>query len=278
MNEYGNSRSAGVFSCKLDGSQRRRLTDNMSSDRDPWLMRDGRLLFSTWQRCTFDHGIAGRVRLAAINIDGTDLAAFAGECGHRVQHMACTTPRGLVVFVEADRVPWDGAGQLACVSLRRPLHSYRVLTTLADGRFHSPSPLADGAVLVSHRPADGSGTLSLWRFDPTTGERAKVFDDPAYHDMQARQLGPRPEPDGRSSVVNQADPHATLYCLDVRRSDFEHHGWLPGGGPHRLRVVAGTPRRGPAGRQPAAAERRLETLQGTRGTAAPPPETEEAPS
>jgi hypothetical protein len=252
LNEFGDDRATHLFSCKLDGSELRRLTDNMSSDRDPWLMQDGRLLFATWQRCTLDHGVAGRVRLAAINIDGTDLAAFVGEGGQRVQHMACTTAGGLAVFVEASRVPWDGAGRLACVALRRPLHSYRVLTTSADGLFHSPSPLADGKVLVSRRPADGSGTLGLWRFDPTTGQMAKVFDDPAYHDMQARQLGPRPEPDGRSSVVNRADPHATLYCLDIYQSDLQRRGWLPPGTARRLRVVAGTPRR--------AAARRTETV------------------
>ena len=42
--------------------------------------------------------------------------------------MPCVTTDGLVVFVEAERVPWDGAGQLGSVTLRRNFHSYRPLT------------------------------------------------------------------------------------------------------------------------------------------------------
>jgi hydrazine synthase alpha subunit-like protein len=46
-----------------------------------------------------------------------------------------------------------------------------------------------------------------------------IFDDRDYHDLQAQQIAPRPEPDGRSSVVTAKDPHGEMYCLDVAQSD-----------------------------------------------------------
>jgi Tol biopolymer transport system component len=56
MNEYGGSPATDLYSCKLDGSSARRLTFNLSSDMDPSLMWDGRLLFAGWQRSTLAGG------------------------------------------------------------------------------------------------------------------------------------------------------------------------------------------------------------------------------
>ena len=241
MNEYGPTAATNLYSCKLDGSAARRLTFNLSSDVDPVVMSDGRLVFASWQRARLDHGLLGRIGLFGVNIDGADYALFAGHEGRRIKHMPSTTAGGLVVFVEADRVPWDGAGSLASVRVRRPLHSYRQITGESDGLFHSPSPLADGRILVSRRPADGTRTHGVWRLDPASGQAAPVFDDPRYHDVQARCIYPRQEPDGRSSVVTEKDPHGKLYCLNVYTSDLEEPDWMPPGTVKRLRVLEGVP-------------------------------------
>ena len=169
MNEDGSGPATHLYSCKLDGSAVRRLTYNLSSDRDPFLMGDGRLLFSSWQHSRLSHGPLGRVGLFGVNIDGTDFARHASTEGRRVKRMPCTTGQGLVVFVESDNPPWDAAGTLSCVNMRRPLHSYRPLTGETEGLCHSPSPLPDGTILVSRRPRDGTGTHALWRFDPRGG-------------------------------------------------------------------------------------------------------------
>ena len=250
VNEHGNARgttrgttlATALYSCMLDGSSPRRLTYNLSSDFDPVLMADGRLLFSSWQRATLRRGALGRIGLFGVAIDGTDFAAFCVDQGKRVKQMPCTTAGGLAVFVESDRLPWDGAGTLSCVQLRRPLHSYRPITRPADGLFHSPSPLPDGRILVSRRPADGSRTHGVWRLDPSNGKAEPIFDDPRFHDIQAKLIVARDEPDGRSSVVNAADPHGKLYCLNVNLSDFQDPKWLPPGTVKRLRVLEGIPR------------------------------------
>ena len=240
MDEYGAAVATCLYSCKPDGSALRRLTFNISGDVDPFVMADGRLLLASWQRRALDRGVLGRVGLFGVAIDGTDYAAISTDEGRRIKHMPCATAGGLVVFVEADRIPWDGAGYLSSVRLRRPLHSYRPITAEADGLFHTPSPLPDGRVLVSRRPADGTGTHAVFCLDPATGRLEPVFDDPRYHDIQAALIAPRPEPDGRSTVVSEKDPNGKLYCLNVTLADVKPDQ-MPRGTVKRVRVLEGVP-------------------------------------
>jgi hypothetical protein len=228
-----------LYSARLDGTSVRRITHGPFGAEDPFLMPDGRILFAGRQSQRLEPGSDDRVALFAVNLDGTDYAIFAGDEGARFKRMPSVTTRRLAVFVESEEATRDGAGHLAAVSLRRNLHSHRALTRPADGMFHSPSPLPDGELLVSRRPADGSGSHGVFRFDPDTGGIASIYDDPQRHDIQARSLSPRPEPDGRSSVVNEEDPTGILYGLDVYTSDFDDPNWMPAGSAKRLRVVEG---------------------------------------
>jgi hypothetical protein len=151
-----------------------------------------------------------------VNLDGTDYALFSAYTGGLRKSMPAVTAQREVVFVESLHGAWDGAGRLGKVSLRRPLHSYAVVP--ASGLFHSPSPLPDGRLLVSSRPLRG-GSHAIRRLDPITGKTELIYDDPRWHDVQAKLLSPRAEPDGRSSVVDDTALTSTLYCLNVNTSD-----------------------------------------------------------
>jgi len=237
---HGATRSTSLYTVRLDGSGAERLTYNPSSDLDPTVLPDGRLLFSSWQRGTLERGPFGRIALFAVQIDGLDYAAFSGEQGRRVQRMPCVTDDRRVVFVESDTLTWDGAGSLGSLSLRRNLHSYESIPVHGDGLYHSPSALPGGLVLVSRRPADGEGTHGIHRLDPGSGKMEAVFDDPALHDVQARLVTSRERPDGRSTVVSSDFSTGVLYGLNAYDSDLGA-AWVSAPEPLRLRVLEGVP-------------------------------------
>jgi hypothetical protein len=255
-NEVGVGPHTALYACTRDGERLRRLTYNLSSDFDPAMLPDGRLVFASWQRHSLARGRLGRVALFSSQIDGVDLMIFAGDEGRRVKHMPACVGDRLVVFIEADRIEGDGGGSLASVSLRRNLHTYRSLSGPGDGLYHSPSRDPDGGVLVSWRPEGEGHSYGVYRLEPQTGERVVLLDDPAWHDVQAKALAPRPRPDDRSSSVQDADPEGGLYCIDVSISDLGREV-LPLGMARRLRVLEGLPLEGDTHAPPPLAPRRL---------------------
>ncbi len=240
LDEAGLGQNTSLWSTKLDGSVLRRLTYNLSDDLDPTLLPDGRMVYASWLRSV---SAPGRVALLGVNEDGLDAQDYAGGQGLRIKQMPTPTADGRVAFVEAERIPADGSGRLAVVSQTRPLHSYRSLTKEEDGRFRSPSPLPDGRLLVAWRKARQEGpdttTFGIYRFDPTTGAREMVLQDPAWHSLQARLVVARPMPDARSSVVREDDAEGKLYAVDVNIHDLGDR--LPQGAAKRLRIVEGVP-------------------------------------
>ncbi|MHC5000861.1 MAG: TolB family protein, partial [Planctomycetota bacterium] len=50
VNEYGLGSVSNLYSCKVDGSALRQLTYNLSSDMDPFIFPDGRIVYASWQR------------------------------------------------------------------------------------------------------------------------------------------------------------------------------------------------------------------------------------
>ncbi len=237
IDESGPGIKMDLYSARFDGSGLRRLTYCLSASYDPFQMQDGRILFSSRQRRQAAE--TAPLDLFAVHLDGTDYAGFSGTQGRRIKRMACVTAKGEVVFVESDRPAWDGAGNIAAISMRRNLHSYRAITTPASGYFLSPSPLPDGSILVSRRATAG-GTHSIYRLDPKTGARVRVYGRPGYHSMQAVALARRAEPDGHSSVVEDNQHWSKLYCLSVYENDLKRE-WMPEGTARRIRVIEAVP-------------------------------------
>ena len=68
-----------------------------------------------------------------------------------------------------------------------------------------------------------------------------VLDDPAYDEVQAVAVRAMRQPDGRSTVVNDAKLLAKIYCLNVSVHDLPNLNWLLPGTPKRVRLVEGVP-------------------------------------
>ena len=245
-NDIGSRIGTHLYTCRMDGEGMRRITHNVSDDFDPFLMSDGRLLCSSWQRMDLQHSHMGRVSLFALNVDGADNMLFCESDDVDVRHMPCETRGGEVVFVETPDEQWphgDGAGRLAAVQVRRPFHTYRRVTEGQDWLYHSPSPFADGALLVARRPKEGAGSHGLVRMDLATGATTELYDDPAYHDFHARALEPHLRPDGRSSIVAEKYPTGKLYCMNAYLTAPDTDPPLAAGTIHGVRVIEGVPRR-----------------------------------
>jgi hypothetical protein len=180
--------NGALYSARLDGSDIRRLTWHTSPDSAPQMLTDGRMVFSS------------QGGLYAINADGTDFAEFSIHEGSKEKRNPAVTADGQLLFAEPDG--------LASVSLRRNLHSYRKI--LAGVGLDSFAALPDGGILLIQKEKLTRLGGGVW---------------PGEGILQARALAPRPEPDGRASVVDETKPTGKLYCLSVHTTDIEDAEW-----------------------------------------------------
>lgn len=211
---------AALYTVKLDGTLRQRITFTPWEESAPAMLPDGMVVFSSRQD--------GRTQLMAANLDGTDYSLFLP--GGQLREPAATLD-GRLVFVE------DG-GRLAAVDLVRPLKTKRLLTSKADGIFATPSALPGGRLLVAWQP-DGKTPAGVYRFHPASKTKVPVYVKPGVDARQAKALVPRPEPDGRGSVVIEDAGWSRLYCLSVFTTDDPAR--IRPGQNWRLRVFTGSP-------------------------------------
>jgi hypothetical protein len=249
LDEGGTRFGTSLYSVKLDGTERRRVTFNPNGDLDPVQLPDGRVVYSG---CVENAGVlpVGSIsgtRLFSINIDGTGLECYGGGQGRRFQWMPCATEGGLVVFVESDTPAGDRAGQLEAVEQRRPHHSYRRITDDSRFVYLYPSPLHGNTILVSRRPADGSGNSAVFVLDIDTGQTERLLDSSQYDYVQAKAVRPRPVPDGRSTVVNLEYDTGTLYALNLYETEPRLAPHLAPESIRRVRVIEAVPAEAPRG-------------------------------
>lgn len=209
-----------LYTVKFDGTLRQRITFTPWEESSPAMLPDGMMVFASKQ--------GPRTQLMAVNLDGTDYSLYVP--GGQLREPAATQD-GKLVFVE-------GAGTLAAVDLVRPLKTKRALTTPADGIFSSPSALPGGRLLVSWQP-DEKSPAGVYRFHPGNKTKVPVYVKPGASATQARAVLPRPEPDGRGSVVIEDAGWSRLYCLSIFTTDQPNR--IRPGEEWRLRVFTGSP-------------------------------------
>jgi hypothetical protein len=192
-----------------------RTTFNLSHDFSPTVLRDGRVLFSSWQQQRGRHASDGMIALMTINWAGTGLNAFYGNHnGETVKSMACEMPDRTLVFVESDGSTGDGSGQLAGVSFSRRL----IAVSFASGDDNY------GAYLFDYKKRRVGETL---------------YDDPAWDDYDAIPVVAREEPMGRITIVVDSKETGHLQCLNVYDSDRPEAETIAKGSAKRVRFVEG---------------------------------------
>lgn len=240
--EQGGLRSLSLYSLEPYSTAPSRLTYNPSSDFEPVILRDGRLLFSSWQHVGNHHWPTGIVALMLINADGTGLFPFSGN--HRgpwLKRGIKPWGSGRVVFIHAEQFDDFGAGELVAVDFNDSFAQYETLVPGDAYRVSDAAPLPDGRLLVSARPTDGSRkTFGLYLYDKN--KLTLLYDDPDHHELSpAAPWGFQPEP--RASTVVGSTPHGYLAILNCYETDrTEHHPIRPGS-IKAVRVVEGRPLR-----------------------------------
>jgi hypothetical protein len=204
--------SSNLYAVRLDGSASRRISYNPLGAGHPLLLRDGRLVYSSG---TGDEKRSGAA-LFTIFTDGTDVFPFTADPPSGVnQTMACESAGGEVIFVESDPRDALSGGALVAVPATRSRTGRRAVAASSGGRFHSPSPLPDGSLLVAWRP-ERAGSYGVYRLDPRSGSPLEpVFDAKDFEDLDPVAVVPSPDPAGHSSVVKDEAPFGELYCLDA---------------------------------------------------------------
>jgi len=232
---------SSFYASNTDGTKPRGITFNLYSDTEPDVMPNGRLVFSS-QKTNEGNLSQIRKRLMAVNIDGTDLMPFTGPANPLAhQKMARVGYNKRVYYIESDAAHDLDGGLLVSVSIYRSLHTRKEHSTVSDGYFHSPCPMPDGNVYISHKEKTNRSLYSIYRFDSKTNKRMEaVFRSPGYHCVDTQILAPRTHARGRSSVVGfKHKDTGVFFCMDVYNSDRPEVKKLKRGSVHQVLVTEG---------------------------------------
>ena len=243
--ESGEEYATGLYVQNIEpidgrGTVTWRATFNLSHDFSPTVLSDGRVLFSSWQHHGTRYYPYGMVALMTTNWAGTGLNLFYGNHqGESVKTMACEMPDRTVVFVESEGSSYDGSGQLARISFKRPLHSHETLSN-GRGRYRTPHPFPDGRLMISY--ADDDESCGIYFFDEERGVPGqKIYDDPSWDDIDAVAIAPKDEPMGRITIVVDSKETGHLQCLNVYDSDRPEAAEIRKGLVKGVRFVEGVP-------------------------------------
>lgn len=237
-----------LFTCRLDGSRLGQITFAPFGVADPMILSDGRILCSVIAPPSFESSIPGDrpvTTLMTLHVDGTELFAFAVQDDNpKFLAMPCETQDDLIVYVESIiglALPMEN---LVTVDKNRRLQDRRSFTMIRNVGL---SPLPNGSLLTSRLALrEGGSSYGVFTVGRSEGTATSlVFDDPDWHDLDARAIYRRKQPEGRSSVIkrtsqtksekNQRTGH--LYGLNAYLSDTAKGANIQPGDIESLRVI-----------------------------------------
>ncbi|MBI2925141.1 MAG: hypothetical protein HYY24_05480 [Verrucomicrobia bacterium] len=241
------SEHSSALYAQAPGGEPRRLTFGSTGAFDPTVLADGRILFVSAQPKSFDAD-APHFALFTINNDGTEVTAFA--CQHEGDGLIQRPrelPYGRIGFLASDTTALNAESRVESVRTARPQASRGALLPFPINGCRSVEPAGEGALLVcaETRGLAGRsmrGSSAVFRVGPEARALGEpLFDDPAWHDLEATPLAPRPSPMGHLSTMQASKSTGAILCLDAQRSSFRAVALDGGGTVTRIRVLAGAP-------------------------------------
>jgi len=238
--EYGEDGSLGVdqtpfnvadpqnsvlWMAEPDGSNPRRLSQNLSSDQRPIVLRDGRIVWSRWERA--EDRPSSRFPLFHMRLDGgIDFGDHQGVDELFGNHLVGNgsgiddpreLPNGLIVAIQHYFVNVFRSGTLVLIDPDAPTGPPPQFQSLfanlspsitgadvpePDGRYKAPRPLPDGRLIVSWSPGPvfanqtPAPDFGLWVVDPAVTDllgnviRTLYLNDPLADETEAIPVVP----------------------------------------------------------------------------------------
>jgi HEAT repeat protein len=210
--EYHGYLCTSLCVMNADGTGLRPIATNIGRDNEPAVLADGRIVFSRLE--VFYSRNKTELTLHAAHPDGTqdvvlygpERRAFWRNLNHGVPDPADVQEAPLthrVLRITQPQPMPDGRhivaasqGGLTLLGPRRDAETL-LCPDFRDYAYTTPFPLPDGRVLcaVTHKTPDRKQVdLGLYVFDPTTGQRELIYNDPAKADYEPRPIMARRRP------------------------------------------------------------------------------------
>ena len=205
---------ATLYRCDRDGKNIRPLSSNIEQDNTPWVLPDGRILYTRWEyvdrsREHFHH-------LWVMNPDGSGQMVFYGNAHPGDVYLdAKPVPGGGIVMVNSpDHGRMEHEGRIARVSVELGPDARPAQTILNSGiNFRDPCPLADGTFLVARETAllimNAQGeTREIYRLSAELAQGGAWLHEP-------RPLRARPREPVIPSHIDLGDSSGQLVVVDL---------------------------------------------------------------
>ncbi len=237
--EYHGYPCTALYVMNADGSRLERIATNIGRDNEPAVLFDGRVVFSRLE--VFYSRNKTELTLHAVHPDGTrDVVLYGPErrafwrklnhgpptpadgqeapLTHRVLRMTQPQPmpggRGIVVVTQ---------GGLVRIGPRRDRETF-LCPDYKEQSYTTPFPLPDGRILCAgtRKVAEREKVdLALYVFDPESGERALLYNDPQRADFEPRPVMRRPSAPVLASAKRSSQFTGRLFCSSVFHTQEE---------------------------------------------------------
>ena len=246
--KWNNNIEAGLvyslYGTDTVGSITHRLTFNLYSDFSPDVLANGRIVFSSIQQSDDLISSSSNMAFFSINNDGTDLMPYYGNHeGPKYKNDIHFSNRNHdTYFIESDKSNLFGGGNIAFLSQRRPLNSYKLLSQNSDGYYKNPNSMPNGDLIVSFQSNEPDDVYRLCRFNITTRKReATIIKSSGWHCLDAQLIVHHPKPQGRSNWLIPGADNGVFYCLNSYQSSFFQNKEINLGDYKFVRIIEGLP-------------------------------------
>ncbi|MHC4255680.1 MAG: HzsA-related protein, partial [Planctomycetota bacterium] len=145
---------ATIYRCDRDGTNIRPLSANVEHDNHPWMLNDGRILYTRWEYS--DRSIMHYHALWSMNPDGTKQTILYGNQlpgGLYIDAKPVPDSQKVVFIFSPEHGRTEHAGHLAIIDPEAGPDNVGAKTTIAEGNYRDPYPLSPTKFLVANGPA-----------------------------------------------------------------------------------------------------------------------------